>query len=390
MKKRRARQGSLAIPLALLLLLALAILAGRAAQLPPLQELLPSPSAAPSPTPHVHRFVDDSGRCADCGLVCDHSGGFDGEHRCLSCRWLCPHDGPHSVETAACPVCGAQFNHRFGTDGICDECGAEAELYNEPLPAVFFSPAAQSGRCLTETLTDAEGGEHTIAVWLPPDYREDTQYNLVLLIHGDGGSCEDWTDAPEQTDLGEIRFCTVYDHIVERRLCDPFLIVGLNNDGMENPLYAEKLVKETILPHLARSYSTWMEGDGYEQIAAAREHIAIGGLSRGSIYTYTFGMTRCLDVAANFCCFSNGYTTDVTRRLRSEELKELDYRSYIATVGLKDDYYTVRGHRHCYSTLCRSLDALTDGENARFFEIDAGHNFLTWTASLYDALQLMF
>ena len=213
---------------------------------------------------------------------------------------------------------------------------------------------------------------------------------LIGGIHGDGGSCEDWTDAPEQTDLGEIRFCTVYDHIVERHLCDPFLIVGLNNDGMENPLYAEKLVKETILPHLARSYSTWMEGDGYEQIAAAREHIAIGGLSRGSIYTYTFGMTRCLDVAANFCCFSNGYTTDVTRRLRSEELKELDYRSYIATVGLKDDYYTVRGHRHCYSTLCRSLDALTDGENARFFEIDAGHNFLTWTASLYDALQLMF
>ena len=390
MKKRRSHQGTLSVCLAVLLLLAAALLAGRAAQLPSPEIILPLASAAPTPTPHIHCFEGGSGRCPDCGWVCGHADGFDGEHRCLTCGWLCPHDGPHSVETAACPVCGAQFNHRFGTDGICDVCGAQAELYSVPLPDAFFAPSGHRGRCLTETLTDAAGREHTIAVYLPWDYRDGTRYNVVLLIHGDGGSCEDWTDAVAHTDRGDVRFFTVYDQIVERHLCEPFLIVGLNNDGMENPVYGESFIEQTVLPHLARSYSTWMEGDGHEQIAAAREHIAIGGLSRGSIYTYTFAMTRCLDVAANFCCFSNGYTTDVTRALRAEEAEGLGFRSYIATVGLQDDYFTVRGHRHCYNTLCRTLDGLADGENARLFEIDAGHNFLTWTASLYDALLLMF
>ena len=388
MNRRKKPGPLLPLFLALLFLAALALLAGRAAQLPSPQ-LFPCAQSEPSPTPHVHRFEGGTGRCADCGLLCGHGEGFDDAHRCVVCGWRCAH-GTHSAETAACPVCGAQFNHHFGMDGVCDACGAEAELYTAPLPAAYFSPAAQSGRCLTETLKDAAGIERTIALWLPADYSEETRYNVVLLIHGDGGSCRDWTDESLFTELGEIRFSSVYDNIVQRHLCDPFLIVGLNNVGMENALYGERFVKETVLPHLAERYSTWMEGGDYEQIAAAREHIAIGGLSRGSIYTYTFGMTRCLDVAANFCCFSNGYDHDVTRRLRSAELSALGYRSYIASVGLRDEAFTVREHRQCYNTLCNSLDALRDGHNARFFEIDAGHDFLTWTASLYDALLLMF
>ena len=390
MKNRRQPSALLSLVLALLLLAALALLAGRAAQLPsPELPALAARRPGPSPTPHVHRFEDGTGRCADCGTDCDHAAGFDGEGRCLDCGWLCPHE-THDPGTAACPVCGAQFNHHFGMDGVCDLCGAEAPLYTAPLPAAYYVPAAHSGRCLTETLKDAAGIERTIAVWLPWDYSAETRFNVVLLIHGDGGSCRDWTDETLLSDLGELHFCTVYDNIVERHLCDPFLIVGLNNVGMENALYGERFVEETVLPHLARQYSTWMEGDSPEQIAAARRHIAIGGLSRGSIYTYTFGMTQCLDVAANFCCFSNGYDRDVTRRLRSGELQDLDYLSYVASVGLKDDAFTVREHRQCYNTLCNSVDALRDGENARFLELETGHDFLTWTTSLYDALLLMF
>ena len=33
---------------------------------------------------------------------------------------------------------------------------------------------------------------------------------------------------------------------------------------------------------------------------------------------------------------------------------------------------------------------IRDGENARLLEIDEGHNFLMWSASIYDALLLMF
>jgi hypothetical protein len=64
--------------------------------------------------------------------------------------------------------------------------------------------------------------------------------------------------------------------------------------------------------------------------------------------------------------------------------------SYIATVGLQDEYLYVRAHRYDYEVLCTGIDTITDGENARMFEIDAGHNFITWTTSFYNALLLMF
>ena len=50
----------------------------------------------------------------------------------------------------------------------------------------------------------------------------------------------------------------------------------------------------------------------------------------------------------------------------------------------------MRAHRYDYEVLCTGIDTITDGENARMFEIDAGHNFITWTTSFYNALLLMF
>lgn len=389
-KKRKSSYAALAIGCMLcLIFLTLYVTPGALPRFEPLGSAPDAPAETPAPSEHVHSFDPESGICAECGAVCGHDGGFGEDDRCLICGWLCPHV-THSQSDASCPVCGKQFCHHFGMDGICDVCGAEAPIFLGELPDRYFYPAAHEGRHYLESITTPLGQEDQIAVWLPWDYSEDVKYNVVLLIHGDGGSCDDWTDAEERTYRGDIQFYTVYDNICEEHLCDPFIIIGLNNRGMENSFYGERFIKECVLPHVARSYSTWMEGDSPEQIAAAREHIAIGGLSRGSIYTYSVGMCRCLDVAANFCCFSNGYTEDVPRRLRSAELKDYGYKSYIATVGLKDEYVYVRAHRHHYNVLCTTVDALTDGENARMFEIDAGHNFITWTASLYDALLLMF
>ena len=373
----------------ILLLAALLLLSMRTSlQLRPF-ELLQETEPTPEPTVHVHRFDPETHICPDCGETCGHTNGFDAEHRCRDCGWLCPHE-THDKETAACPVCGAQFNHHFGMDGVCDVCGAEAVLYTTALPERYFAPAAHTGRCLRDTLTLPDGLKLDLAVYLPWDYNTDTRYNVAVMLHGDGGSCDDWTDATERTPLGDIQFHTVYDNIVEEHLCDPFIVVGIDNRYLKSSFYGEGLIEQTLLPYLARSFSTWMEGESYEQIAAAREHLAIGGLSRGSIYTYGVGMTRCLDVAANFCCFSNGYIGDVPRQMRAEGHEALPILSYIATVGLQDEYLYVRAHRYDYEVLCTGIDTITDGENARMFEIDAGHNFITWTTSFYNALLLMF
>ena len=141
---------------------------------------------------------------------------------------------------------------------------------------------------------------------------------------------------------------------------------------------------------MAEHYATWMESGAEEDIRAAREHIAIGGLSSGSAATYVSGMSYCLDLSANFCCFSNAKLPYMASILNNKRNAPYDILSYVATIGLGDRPLTRYDHRMTYEALCRGCDRVTDGENARFFEINEEHNYLTWTASFYDALLLMF
>jgi hypothetical protein len=355
----------------------------------PASEAPAAEEPAPETTPHRHVFDAATGVCTLCGESCGHDAGFDDEHRCLLCRWQCRNQ-THDPETALCPICGEAFRHRFGMDGICDVCGAQAPLYDTALPERFFEPCAHEGRCFRETLTDEKGEEHELAVWLPWDYSADLKYNVVVLLHGDGGEAGDWTDEVKETRLREIEFRRVYDRIVEERLCEPFLIVGLSNNGFADPKNGEAILKELVLPHIARSFSTYMGDGSPEALRAGRAHLAVGGLSRGSMYTYSCVMPRCLDVVGHFCCFSNGDNSRVAAQLESEENRGYEIFSYIASYGMSDDRETTVGHRSVYRSICNRVERVTDGENARLLPIGSGHDFITWTTSLYDALLLMF
>lgn len=343
----------------------------------------------PTETPHQHLFDPETATCTVCGFVCDHSAGFDKDHRCLSCQWLCRNQ-IHDQKTALCPVCGEAFSHHFGMDGICDVCGAEAPLYYAELPDRFFAPCVNEGNHYRETLTDSKGLKYEIAVWLPWDYSENQKYNVVVLMHGDSGQAADWTDEPEPTYRGDIVFYHVYDRIVEERLCDPFIIVGIPNASFKYPPSGETFLRELVLPHIAQNYSTWLGDGSTEALQKGREHLAVGGLSRGSMYTYSCVMPRCLDIVGNFCCFSNGDNSRVWAQLNSDENRDWTIKSYIASYGMADEMQVGIAHRNVYRSICNNVERVTDGENARMLAIGAGHNFIMWTASLYDALLLMF
>ena len=376
---------------ALLLIVCVVLCALRAASRDP---LLPAAApeesaAAPEATPHRHLFDPETGLCTVCGFVCDHAEGFDEDHRCLVCGWQCRNQS-HDSETALCPICGEAFRHHFGMDGICEVCGAEAPLVFGELPDRYFEPSEHEGRHYRETLTDADGTELEIAVWLPWDYGEEQRYNVVVLMHGDGGQAGDWTDEPEPTQRGEIEFRRVYDRMVEERLCEPFLIVGISNRPFAQPEKGEKILKELLLPYIAQHFSTYLGGGSPEELRAGRAHLAVGGLSRGSMFTYSCVMPRCLDVVGNFCCFSNGANNRISSQLNAAENLGYEIVSYVASYGMSDDPETGAIHRSIYRSICSRVERMTDGENARMLAIGAGHNFITWTSSLYDALLLMF
>lgn len=320
----------------------------------------------------------------------EHEHRWDGESGiCLTCGWACPHER-HDAQTAICLRCGLQCQHHFGAAGVCSGCGTEAPVLTDELPKTWYGPAKNQGTVRRDTVTEENGVEHRFNVWLPYDYNANKQYNLVILIHGDNGSCEDWMDREHDTARGVVKMCWIYDHLTEEKLCRPFIVVSVENERMDDPVYGERYLKEVLLPYLARNYATYAAGSSYEQIAAAREHVAIGGMSRGSIYTYSVGMDRCYDVAANFCCFSNGYMPELPNRLNDEEYGELPMRCYVATVGTDDNPDYVRTHTMQYQLLCDRGEQIRDGENARFLEISGGHDYLTWYVSIYDALLLMF
>ena len=376
---------------ALLLIVCVVLCALRAASRDP---LLPAAApeesaAAPEATPHRHLFDPETGLCTVCGFVCDHAEGFDEDHRCLVCGWQCRNQS-HDSETALCPICGEAFRHHFGMDGICEVCGAEAPLVFGELPDRYFEPSEHEGRHYRETLTDADGTELEIAVWLPWDYGEEQRYNVVVLMHGDGGQAGDWTDEPEPTQRGEIEFRRVYDRMVEERLCEPFLIVGISNRPFAQPEKGDKILKELLLPYIAQHFSTYLGGGSPEELRAGRAHLAVGGLSRGSMFTYSCVMPRCLDVVGNFCCFSNGANNRISSQLNAAENLGYEIVSYVASYGMSDDPETGAIHRSIYRSICSRVERVTDGENARMLAIGAGHNFITWTSSLYDALLLMF
>ena len=375
---------------AVLALIVLCVLcAVRLAQSEPLLVIAPSPSAAAEATPHRHVFDAQTGACTLCGALCEHGAGFDEAHRCLVCHWQCRNQ-IHAPDTALCPVCGEAFRHRFGADGVCDICGAAAPLELGVLPDRFFEPCEHEGRCTRGVLAGPGEEEVEYAVWLPWDYSEDVKYNVVLLLHGDGGQAADWTDEPETTRRGEIEFRRVYDRIVEERLCEPFLIVGLDNHAFAQPDRGEALLRQTVLPWVAQSYSTFLGEGGEEELRAGREHLAFGGLSRGAMYTYSCVMPRCLDLVGNFCCFSNGDNGRVSLQLNAQDKLSLPIRSYIASYGMTDEADTASYHRNLYRSICKNVERVTDGENARLLAVGSGHAFLTWTTSLYDALLLMF
>lgn len=337
---------------------------------------------------HKHIF-DDSYCCRICGEACAHEHGFDEDGVCLDCRWRCSHE-THDPETALCPVCGVQCCHHFGMDLVCARCGREAPLFFDTLPERFFGLSAHRGRCLTVSVPGPTGADTQLAIYLPYGYRTDKKYNLCVMLHGDGGACDVWTDQELPVPDGPIQFCALYDYMLEQHLCEPFIVVGVDATMMQYGKLGVSLIRDTVLPYMAEHYATWMASGTEEDIRAAREHIAIGGLSSGSAATYVLGMGYCLDLSANFCCFSNAKLPGMAAVLNREENAPYDILSYVATIGLRDRPMTRYDHQMTYEALCRDCERVTDGESARFFGINQGHNYLTWTASFYDALLLMF
>jgi len=294
-------------------------------------------------------------------------------------------------------------------------CGAEPQFRQDVVFRSTFTAAAPEGR--VETLTYRTHDYYTegqtrgyaplvkkMLVYLPYGYDPAEKYDLMILMHGMGGTETYWLENIQQVvrESGHgVYTVGMLNNLMNSGYCRKMIIAcpcfyrdGANQLDYFLPRDEEQFVRELredILPLLVDTYSTYARSSAKEDISAAREHFAYAGLSMGSIYAYTSILPQCLDLFAWFGCFS-GSDAELDKlipALKSPENAQYPILYFYNSIGIRDSMYDT--HTAQYAQLVAAVDSLVDGENAAMTVInDASHEYRAWGTGLYNFLRVVF
>lgn len=348
------------------------------------------------------------GVCTTCGFTCPHEHWNDGI--CLDCGFVCNHE-QHYQSSCRCTVCGKLMHHSYD-GGVCS-CGKTLEFLSVGLPSRFFK---ENKTChgtvesVSYTTPDYSGWDPGLTfdkkmnVYLPPDYDESKQYNVLILMHGMYDNENYWLQDPNEYILGSEGFVyskNVIDNMISDGLCQELIVVsptfyrdsetmrGYNRYREQAQLMPE--LRNEILPYIVEHYSTYAETPDTEGISAAREHFAYAGLSMGSIYAYNTVMPDGQDLFAWYGCFSGSECEPkaVAAALNAPDKENYPIRYFYNAAGTKD---TMRAqHYKEYTYLITHTDKLSEGENSVFVDHpNVGHEYKGWIMDLYNCLLVFF
>ena len=378
-------------------------------------------SADAAPTPCAHGAWS-GGCCIFCGEVCPHETWVDGV--CARCGMVCPHE---TWVNGVCARCGMVCTHpsRDPDTGVCSVCGmalpspalrnAAGTFETEELPQDLFSPCSAQGtvELLSYSTHDYGQEERTgvlyplekqLAVYLPCGYDPGERYDVLVLVHGMGGSETYWLLGKQEyygPGSDPVYTTDLLDNMISRGLCRPLIVAtptfyrdsarpGDYQRLREQAQFAREL-REDILPLLARTYSTYAADGSAEALTAARAHFAYAGLSMGSIYAYNAVLPDCLDLFGWFGCFSGSEcdVDQVAAAVNAQEEAGYPVYCFYNCAGTADSMGPP--HYAQYTQLLALCPGLTDGENAAFTDIQgAGHEYRAWGTGLYNFLQVVF
>lgn len=350
------------------------------------------------------------GVCQICGARCPHPGWEDG--RCTLCRFPCPHDR-HDGNTMRCSLCGEFVSHTY-QDGVCVMCSQGPWFQDQLLPAYLFAPSEHKGSVQTlsyqtRNYAAQRAGDKPdpytkkLCVYLPYGYDAGKPYDVLVLMHGMGGSERYWlledqvyfdiTEAKVKTTdlvenmvaLGTARECIIVT---------PTFYINSGNQLQYNR-YREQdqftmELRNDILPLIVEKFSTYASAPTQEAISQAREHFAYAGLSMGSIYGFNAVLPMCLDLFGWFGEFSGSecWPDLVISALNAQTDRYPIYWLYNAA-GLNDTMY--KNHIDQYRLLVQNCRGLTEGVNASFTSIrGVMHEYRAWGTGLYNFLLVVF
>ena len=278
--------------------------------------------------------------------------------------------------------------------------GMENFEFAETIPAEYNHSAENGGTVKTISYPSrdyfGDGSELTkfACIYLPPDYSEDSQYDLLILCHGIGGSEREWTFANTWSLPRNI-----IDHLITEGEIPPMIIVmpngrstakymdtSMNNAGSFN-VFGQEL-RNDLLPFIDANYATYGSKTP-DDPTASRDHRAIAGLSMGGMQTINIGLCECLDLFSAFGAFSAAPTTNNSAVISGSLDRFPDYsiRYFYSICGMEDTtaYSWASG---AAKNLPDYTDRVTEA-NWHWQELKGGHDFKIWNLGLYNFARIL-
>lgn len=244
-------------------------------------------------------------------------------------------------------------------------------------------------------LGDGEGAEKKAYVYLPENYDETKQYNVIYLLHGIGGSEEEWGMGKSASS----KVKNIMDNLIEQGIIEPAIVVTPNGKAMGlsgvtgNDLFYRfgYELRNDLIPYIESHYATYAEYDenGYD-LAATRTHRAVAGLSMGGMQTINIGLCECLDLFSWFGAFSAAPTSyNASKVAAAVDASEYDVDFFYNICGTNDT--TAYGSA---SAAAKNLPLYSDkfvtDENFMWMEKGGGHDFNIWYLGFYNFALIAF
>ncbi len=239
-------------------------------------------------------------------------------------------------------------------------------------------------------------------VYLPYDYDETKNYNVLYLMHGGGEDYSYWLTKEKDT-------MPVLDNIFANEIAKACIIVapsfytGTSSTGSMNSEATDVFQYEfrnDLVPEIEKEYATYCDGDtSPENLIKTREHRGFAGLSMGSMTSIRSALLGCLDICAYISSMSGGYDADDNDGQRGfakvEEAVTDTFKDYPVKYWLNQngtDDIALTPHQALNNLVLSELDDyFVEDQNYKWILFPGGqHNFDAWLVHLYNTLLVFF
>lgn len=377
-----------------------------------------------------HKWNGMNGTCELCGVTCEHQ--FNEKGRCTICKYACEHE-KHDPKTLLCTVCNAKTNHEF-VDSVCKGCGKKSIFSHGELPEEYNETCKQQGTIkeieyntyayAIESLAGVEKESIAIVkkayVYLPYGYNEDSEYDILYLMHGGGGGVGTWFGLGniELEDPSVKNNVPMIDQVFYKDKVSPCLIVtptfysyapedseyAAYNDSEElNDLFLKNFRYEMkdLIQAVESQYATYARHDVTdENLQATRAHRAYAGLSMGARISFASILSGCLDYVGYIGSFSGSNVS--AGEMNAEETMEWVRKALNETYPEEKIYYWYHGegtldpreetHKIVYDAMLEEFpDRLSEESNIEYVLKEGyGHDMRAWHIDLYNVLHVFF